>query len=41
MEPTFHLEWKNLNIQIKKSEFNFWHCKKQYEEKTILNDGMS
>ncbi|XP_055320622.1 protein brown-like isoform X2 [Sitodiplosis mosellana] len=38
MEHSLNLEWKHLNLEIKKSEFSFWKCRRQIEEKTILND---
>lgn len=41
MEHSLNLEWINLNLEIKESEFSFWKCKRQIEEKTILNDGMN
>lgn len=41
MEHSLNLEWKHLNLEIKKSEFSFWKCKRQTEEKIILNDGKS
>lgn len=39
MDHSLNLEWKHLNLEIKKSEFSFWKCKRHVEEKTILNDG--
>lgn len=39
MDLSFDLEWKNLTLEVKKSEFYYWKCKRQVEEKTILNDG--
>lgn len=34
------LEWKNLNLTIKKHEFKFSKCATQVEEKRILENGI-
>lgn len=33
------LEWRNLNLIIKKREFKISKCKTQVEEKRILENG--
>lgn len=34
-----HLQWNNLHLNIEKREFDFWKCRKRYENKVILNNG--
>lgn len=33
------LEWKNLNLSVQKSEYDFWKCKRRIEDKKILSNG--
>lgn len=33
------LEWRNLNLIIKKSDLKFSKCKRQVEERHILDNG--
>lgn len=33
------LEWRNLDLTIRKSEFSILKCRKQVEEKQILDNG--